>query len=108
LSVKNKDMQSALKHFEDCVMNQPNHVAALNGLGMIALRTKNFPVALDYFSKAEKADQENDTVLYNLGLTLARLNRSQEAVPHLKKALVINPAKKSAAELLKQILSIPE
>ena len=108
LSVQNKDMQSALKHFQNCVQNQPNHVAALNGLGMIALRTKKFPVALDYFSKAEKAAPENDAVLYNLGLTLMRLNRPQEAVPHLKKALIINPAKKSAVELLKQILSNPK
>ncbi len=103
VSVQNKDMESAREQFEICVENQPTHIGALNGLGMIALRRQDLPVALKYFSMAERADPENDAVLYNLGLVHVRLGRPQEGVPFLERALAINPAKKSAAELLQRV-----
>lgn len=87
--------------FEAAVARDPRHFAALNALGMLALRAQANPEALGYFQRAVDAYPEDAAVQANLGLVLLRLGRAKEALVPLRRALAIDPENPKRAEILR-------
>ena len=78
----------------------PNHSAALNALGYsLCNNSSQYQEAYQLISKALELDPESPAILDSLGWALFRLNRYQEALPYLRKALEKLPDPEVAAHL---------
>jgi len=62
-----------------------------NYRGAFLLALKHRELALDEFEDGLKYNPKDPNLIYNLGLTLNRLNRYPEALPYLEKYAKINP-----------------
>lgn len=62
-----------------------------NNLGVFASRQESGADALDYFSRAQKADPADPNVYFNLGLHYARQQRWEEAVDALDQCVKLDP-----------------
>ncbi|MBF0194525.1 MAG: tetratricopeptide repeat protein [Magnetococcales bacterium] len=69
----------------------PNHINAINLIGVIAQRINRHDLAIEQFSRAIKIDSSKDWLLYNLGTSLYYLGRLNEAVKTQKEAISLNP-----------------
>lgn len=65
----------------------PVHPQVYHGLGILELQKSNFHAAYDYLQKAQSKLSEDATFANHLGLSLHRLNRLDEALSWLKKAV---------------------
>ena len=63
----------------------------LNNKGLAQLRAGNINGAIDLFSRAALADPNDSEVMANLGYTLVKANRLNEAEKALNLAVIINP-----------------
>ncbi|MEZ5425347.1 MAG: tetratricopeptide repeat protein [Pyrinomonadaceae bacterium] len=87
------DLEEALKQYRLVVKQNPNYPEGNLGLGSLLIKTEGDSSA-DGLSALQKAVGLNGN-LYEaqilLGKTLVRLNRSDDAVPHLQKAAELAP-----------------
>jgi aspartyl/asparaginyl beta-hydroxylase (cupin superfamily) len=60
------DAATAARHLEQVLAHQPDHAAALNSLGMLALGRSDFAGADDLFSRAAAADPDAPPLWINL------------------------------------------
>ncbi|MGZ6248648.1 MAG: tetratricopeptide repeat protein, partial [Syntrophales bacterium] len=56
-----------------------------------------------YYEKALKIEKNNAVTHNNIGLALASVGRTQEAIGHFQEALKINPSYAAAAANLKYV-----
>ncbi len=81
----------------------PDHVEALNLLGVIAQRINRHDLALTQFQRAIDRGISSFNIHYNMGISLRALGRSTEAVATLQKALEFDPANQAVANLINDI-----
>ena len=62
-----------------------------------------FAEAIEQYEKALAIEPEHPAIHRNLGILLARLGRTEEAIPHLRKVLQLVPNEPSARETLEDI-----
>ena len=96
-------MQDALGHHEagrlveaeslyrQVLQAEPNHADALHYLGVMALQTGKFDLAVEFISKALDAQPTNPLYLNNLGNALKEQRKLDEAVANYRKALALKP-----------------
>ncbi|MBF0382091.1 MAG: tetratricopeptide repeat protein [Magnetococcales bacterium] len=65
----------------------PNHVDAINLLGVIAQRVNRHDLALEQFSRAIKIDNSNALLYLNLGISQNSLGQHNEAIESYQKAI---------------------
>jgi tetratricopeptide (TPR) repeat protein len=70
---------------------QPEHVAALNLLGAIAVLMNDPTTALDLFAKAIRIDPKNPEVHVNCGAAYSLLNRHEAAITSYERAIALDP-----------------
>ena len=104
------DVDSAAFYYEKTLRINPNNKLAQQNLTAIyldfgnkAFSDNDFDKSLSFFKKAEQFNPTNKQVNYNLGLTLFRKGRLNEAVPYFKKVLEIDPNQKQALSNLVNI-----
>ena len=85
-------LDDAERLFKSLLAQQPNHVAALNILGVLLASRHKYTEAEPYLRSALKFTANSDATLYNYGIVLKGLGRSAEALEYFSKALAINPA----------------
>jgi tetratricopeptide (TPR) repeat protein len=73
------------------IQTVPNHIDAINLLGVVAQKLNRHDLAVEQFQKAIKIDDSRALLYYNLGTSLYPLGRIEEAVQALKTALVKEP-----------------
>ena len=73
------------------LIQQPDHLAALNILGTILASQQKYQEAEPYFQSALKINSASDTTFYNYGIVLKGLGRPLEALECFSNALAINP-----------------
>jgi protein O-GlcNAc transferase len=69
----------------------PNHVYAINLIGLIAQRVGRHDLAIELFQKSISIDSNIALLYYNLGTSLFALGRTEEAVNNYQKSISINP-----------------
>jgi tetratricopeptide (TPR) repeat protein len=69
----------------------PNHIDAINLLGIIAQKINRHDLAVDQFQRAINIDNRRASLYYNLGTSLYPLGRLEEVVKVQQKALEIQP-----------------
>ena len=74
------------------IKKNPAHSKALYLLGKIYLKLKENDIAIEYFSRALKSDDDNKADIYfNLGFVYTEKGQHDEAIKYYKKTLQLNP-----------------
>lgn len=89
-------LMEAQAAFWSLVRQNPRQPLAWERLGDIALRLNQPAQAFDFYGNAYDFDSGNPGVLLGLGRCLRTLGKPGQAVPHLRKAAVMNPGFKEA------------
>ena len=82
-------LEKARHEFKKCLRRQPNHLGALNLLGVVLLKLEQYTEAELYLRRASGI-AASDVTLYNLGVALKALGRPEEALRCLTQASEIN------------------
>lgn len=105
-SFKEGNYDRAIDLYTKAIKKDPAHAEAYNLLGMAYRMKYRSTNELEYrekeirsFRKAINIEPENVNALVNLGSTLYDMNRKQEALPYLKKAIEIRPNHPDRAQI---------
>ena len=91
-SHKEGDLQDAKRLYEETLRRDPDHVEALNNLGVIDIREKNYPAALKRLKEAVRLRPGYADPHYNLACLYALKGDIKEGVSHFKRAAALNPS----------------
>ncbi|MBF0445620.1 MAG: tetratricopeptide repeat protein [Magnetococcales bacterium] len=69
----------------------PNHIDAINLLGLIAQKINRYDLALEQFQRAINIDPNIAILYYNMGTSLYQLDRKEESVSVVKKSISMDP-----------------
>ncbi|MBF0193454.1 MAG: tetratricopeptide repeat protein [Magnetococcales bacterium] len=78
----------------------PNHLNAINLLGVIAQNKDLHDLAVDLFLRAEQIDNSQAWLYYNIGISLHKLGRQEDALKALTKAISLKPTYYEAHNVL--------
>lgn len=96
-----------IESYQKAILSMPEFLPAHLNLAHAYLSVGKIPEAIEQYQWVEKRQPGNLPVLYNLGIVFADLNRPEEArrylTEYLRLALVDQPARKKAAEVLAEI-----
>jgi tetratricopeptide (TPR) repeat protein len=81
----------ALKEFQQELQLDPTHAGAAYEIGEIYRRLAQFSKAHEFFSIAVKQYPDFEEAQIGLGRVLMALKQPKEALPHLEKAILLNP-----------------
>ncbi len=104
MAMLEENFNEAIANFEKALSRNPEHGGALAGLGETYFKEKKYDKALEYLQHATTAASDYQTGHYYLGLTLARLGRSEESHQELEiaKKLADDENKKSSHRQLNE------
>jgi len=83
--------QEAKIIYAEILNRQPRHFHAIHLLGLIAIKEKNYQLAVDLITKAIIIYPNNAAFHSNLGLALKELEKFDTAISSFKKAISIQP-----------------
>jgi tetratricopeptide (TPR) repeat protein len=83
--------------YEKALIADPGCVVALNNLGVLLIKDKNYPAARSRFEKAIRLKPGYVDPYYNLTCLFALTDRPEEALRYLKRAISIHPEVKTWA-----------
>ncbi|MCX8035464.1 MAG: tetratricopeptide repeat protein [Candidatus Sumerlaeia bacterium] len=81
----------AIRHYELCLLESPNHFDANINLGSLFLKRRYPEGARECFEKAVAARPDHAGARYNLALALVRLDERPAAIEQLKEAVRLAP-----------------
>ena len=87
---KNGRLQKAQRLYEKTLSLDPEHIDALNNLGVVHIRNKNFSAAQAFFAKAIRQRPGYVDAYYNLACLHAIKGELAESLSHLKKAVSLD------------------
>jgi tetratricopeptide (TPR) repeat protein len=82
----------------------PNHLDALNLLGVTAQKVNRHELAVEQFQRAVNINNNSALLYYNMGISLYRLGRREEAVQILQTALEKDPGNSQISDYLNGVL----
>ena len=85
------DSEKALAYFQHTLVLRPLHTLARLNMGVIHFRASRYQSAIDSFTAVIESEPDNFKALYNLGLTLIRVGRADEANTLLRRACALEP-----------------
>ncbi|MBF0383073.1 MAG: tetratricopeptide repeat protein [Magnetococcales bacterium] len=88
------------------IQTAPNHIDAINLLGVIAQRHNLNELAVKLFNRAINIDSNKAWLFYNLGISLLQLGRADEAMVAQKKAVILKPDYHEAHCIMGNILTV--
>jgi tetratricopeptide (TPR) repeat protein len=84
------DQEGAKQRYEQILRADPRQPDALNRLGVMAGKTKDYQTSARYFAEAVKVEPKNAPLRGNLAVAYLRANDLDNALIHLKKALSLD------------------
>jgi protein O-GlcNAc transferase len=84
-------LQIAERNFQILLTSEPNHIAALNLLGVVLAQAGKFEEAERVIERAVRIGPKSETTFCNQGIVLKQLRRLPEALIALDNALALNP-----------------
>ena len=94
------DLAGAAADFEAVARLDPSSAAARTNLGVIAMREKHWPQALEQLREAQRLDPSLVGVRLDIGLVYYRMNDYASAAPEFAYVLAHNPGANQARYLL--------
>jgi len=82
-----KKYDAAIEYYQKCLKISPHMAPALNNMGVILLKKKEFQKAKTYFFTAIKESPDYVDPYYNLACLFSQINNSYQAIEYLKKAV---------------------
>lgn len=82
---------AARRTFEGVLAREPEHLAALSMLGLLAMQSSNYALSVSLFERATKVAPGVAALHSNLGESLRRLGRRTEALSAFRRALELSP-----------------
>ena len=90
LILREKDLDSGLKHFQSELQKDQNDVEALYGIAVIQDRLGRTNESLTNFNKALSIAPNDGDISRDLGIAYFKLGRTSEAIDILRRALTLN------------------
>ena len=94
---KSGRLNKARMWYEQALMADPGCVVALNNLGVLLIKGKNYPAARGRFEKAIRLKPGYVDPYYNLACLFALTDQPEQALRYLKRAVSIDPQAKEWA-----------
>ena len=94
---KSGRLNKARMWYEKALMAEPGCVVALNNLGVLLIKEKNYPAARSRFEKAVRLKPGYVDPYYNLACLFTLTDRPEQALRYLKRAVYIDPQAKEWA-----------
>lgn len=88
---KVKRFTEALKHVEDCLQLDKDNIEALEAKAVILLESGNIAESLEHLKILVERNPTNAGHWYNQSCVLARLNRIEESISSLNRAIELDP-----------------
>ena len=88
---KNKKLNLAEKLYNEVLKKDPNHIRALNNLGIIYFSLKKFNESIKIFKKTIIIDSNYLSAHNNLGLSFKEIKNYKKAISSFQEAIKINP-----------------
>ena len=88
---KNKKLNLAEKLYNEVLKKDPNHIRALNNLGIIYFSLKKFNESIKIFKKTIIIDSNYLSAHNNLGLLFKEIKNYKKAISSFQEAIKINP-----------------
>ncbi len=85
------NLAGAEEHFKALCNFEPTSIAALLGLGKVAMHRKDYEKAMEYFLEAFKLSEESETPELLLAIALRLTSKLNEAHTHLQNVLARDP-----------------
>ena len=92
VSARSGDWARAAQLYRDALRDAPDQLEALEGLGLVALRTDRPAEALEWLSQAERRAPDNVRVISNLGVAQGRNGLHEAARSSYRRALELRPS----------------
>jgi len=97
------EYDAAAKTLQKALQQKPSDAAALTALGRVEFEQKHYPEATSLLQQAISRDQTIQESHYYLGLTLARMGRTQEANEQLEIAARLEQQQKERSRTILRI-----
>ena len=104
-SFEKEQWDESLQHFQDALLDDPEHPVGHYNVGESLYKKKNYEEALKSYEKALSSQDiaMREKIYYNLGNTYYQLNKYQEAIQSYIKALDLNPEDQDAKHNLELV-----
>jgi len=89
--LNNGDLNQAEKYYIKAITQNPKDCRSYNELGVVYLKEKNFPDAINCFKQAIEIDKGNAVFYNNLGLAYHRQGKYKKAISEFKKSIALDP-----------------
>lgn len=106
--IDQKDYPRAQALLRDAYAIAPDNIPLLKAIAVVFLASHSPDSATRYFERVAALDPKNDDALYNLGRIAYTRKRTGDATAYLKKALLMNPMRTDARQLLLLMDTVPE
>jgi tetratricopeptide (TPR) repeat protein len=90
-ATEDNDFNSALEHFETCIVIDPSSAEAYANAGFCASKLEIDKKALEYYKKAYELDPDNFDNIRNYGAVLYKMEMYDEAIEVYKAAQKVRP-----------------
>jgi tetratricopeptide (TPR) repeat protein len=77
--------------YQEILAVEPDHADSLNLIGVIALQNGRYELAIDFFGRAIRRNNQVANFHSNMGLALRGIGRLDDAVAHLSRTVALNP-----------------
>jgi len=88
---QNNNLQNAHNYYQKVLKIDPNHLDALNNLGAIFIKVKDYQKAKSYYEKAIAINPNYSAAHNNLGGLFKKLGEHQKAISCYEKTIKISP-----------------
>ena len=105
--MKQKDYVAATKSYENVIELKPDFSDAFFNLGFINVLSKDYDRAEEMYARAVALNPDYlDEALFNLALVQSKLDKKDQCLANLEKAVQINPENEPAKNYLKKIKGV--
>lgn len=102
------NLDRAMEHVTTALEIAPDSGAFLDTLGWIHYMKGDYEQALQDIQRANVQEPDDHTIIEHLGDTLAKLDRTDEAIEHWNRALALDPGNQAIIEKLAGLGAGPE
>ena len=88
--VKSGDDEKAIPYYEQIINFYPHDIEAMNSLGAIYRRIKQYPKSVEILKRAQN-EQNISSVNYNLGFTFKEMGNYEDAIECFESVITENP-----------------